>query len=109
MTGRGKHKWTRTVKYEPNYFGKHGFHPVAESTIRAINVGELNDLSEKLLEKGLAKHDQKKIIIDLKALGYDKLLGKGKVSNPLVVRVEGSSKKAVEKLEAAGGRIMKLE
>lgn len=108
-TGYGKHKWTITVKYKPNYFGKHGFHAVAESAVKAINVGELHDVSERLLSERTAKQEEKDVTLDLESLGYDKLLGKGKISRPLIVKVKEYSKKAAEKVEAAGGRIAKLE
>jgi large subunit ribosomal protein L15 len=97
------------VKYKPNYFGKHGFHAVAESAVKEINVGELHDVSERLPSERTAKQEEKDVTLDLESLGYDKLLGKGKISRPLIVKVKEYSKKAAEKVEAAGGRIAKLE
>jgi len=108
-TGRGKHKWTYVVKYEPDYFGKHGFHPVTKSSIRTINVGELNEITDQLLSKELAKQKEKKIIVDLNSLGYDKLLGTGQITKPLIIKVKEHSKKAVEKVEGAGGKILGLK
>jgi len=42
----------------------------------------------------------------LKGLGYDKLLGKGQVTHPLIVQVESCSKSAAEKIEKVGGKIL---
>jgi len=105
--GYHKHFWTYTVTKEPNHFGKHGFVSPTRRPINAINVGELNERIESLLAKNQATKTKEGIAIDLTQLGYDKLLGKGKVTHPLIVRVESSSKSAAEKIEKAGGQIQK--
>ncbi len=105
--GYHKHKWTYTVTKEPNHFVRHGFSPPTRQPINAVNVGELNEGIESLLANKQAKKTKKGTAIDLTQLGYDKLLGKGKVSHPLIVRVESSSKSAAEKIEKAGGQIQK--
>lgn len=99
--GMHKHKWSYTVKYEPDHFGKHGFgRPYADSRrSKAINLREV--------EKIAAKSGKKEI--DLVEMGYDKLLGTGKITMPLNIKVKLFSKKAVEKVEAAGGKIVKSE
>lgn len=48
-----------------------------------------------------------KAILDLKALGYDKLLGKGNINQPLVVKGVSCSETAVKKIETAGGLVLK--
>ena len=102
--GRHKHGWTYVLRYEPDYFGKKGFtSPKSlKRKEKVINIGELEELSEKLpteKEKG-------KLIIDLEKLGYTKLLGTGKITKPLVVKVASYSKSAAEKIKEAGGRIL---
>ena len=59
-------------------------------------------LDEKKLEK-----KKNKIFLDLESLGYDKLLGNGKIVKPIVVKVGSFSKSASKKLEAVGGEILK--
>ena len=100
--GGHKHKWSYVVKYEPERFGKYGFkRPTAvKRKIRAININELVKIAEQK-EKGKSK-------INLTELGYDKLLGKGKISRPLTVEVASFSKIAAQKLEKAGGKIVKI-
>jgi large subunit ribosomal protein L15 len=67
-----------------------------------MNVGELDEVAEKL--KG--KEKEGKIFVDLEGLGYTKLLGTGKVTMPLVVKVPSCSKSAAEKIEEAGGKVL---
>lgn len=105
--GRHKGGWTYTVKYEPDYFGKKGFTPRgAKQKVNVINVGELDELITKLsMEKSKKKGG--KTIIDLEELGYDKLLGMGKITQPILVKVSSCSETAVKKVEDAGGQILK--
>lgn len=107
--GRGqanlkKHKWTYTVKYDPNHFGKQGIKPPTPRKIKAINIRDLDQLTEKLLEQKLAEKEGNKIKIDLGKIGYDKLLGAGKVSKALIVEAKYFSKNAIKKLEEADGQ-----
>lgn len=97
--GGHKHKWSYVVKYEPERFGKRGFkRPLAvKRKIRAININQLVKIAER----------EGKTTINLTELGYDKLLGMGKISKPLTVEVESFSKAAAQKLEKAGGKIIK--
>jgi large subunit ribosomal protein L15 len=101
--GFHKHKWTYVIKYEPDYFGKKGFtSPKSlKRKVNAINVGTLDELAEKLSTK-----KEGKLFIDLESLGYTKLLGTGKVTKPLTVKVPSCSKSAAEKIKEAGGQIL---
>jgi len=102
--GRHKHGWTYVIKYEPEYFGKKGFTSPKSlrREVKAINVGELEEIAEKCG----GKTEEGKILIDLKGLGYTKLLGSGKVRKPLIVKVASCSKSAAEKIEEAGGQVI---
>ena len=101
--GFKKHKWTYVIKYEPDYFGKKGFtSPKSlKRKVNAINAGTLDEIAEKLSTK-----KEGKLFIDLESLGYTKLLGTGKVTKPLTVKVPSCSKSAAEKIEEAGGQIL---
>ncbi len=68
-----------------------------------INVGELDELYRRTCQ---ASESEK--TLDLAALGYSKLLGSGSVSKAYVVKVASYSEKARMKIEAKGGRIVKL-
>jgi large subunit ribosomal protein L15 len=107
--GLDKHKWTYVVKHDPKYWIKTGFVSVKSlgKKVNIINVGKLDDLADKLeSEKKLEKKD-KKIFLDLESLGYDKLLGTGEITKPVVVKVASYSEAASRKLEEAGGEILK--
>ena len=106
--GRHKGGWTYTVKYEPDYFGKKGFTPKgAKQKISIINVGELDELITKLSREQKLEKKGKKVVVDLEGLGYDKLLGMGKVTQPTLAKVGSHSKTAVKKIEESGGQILK--
>jgi large subunit ribosomal protein L15 len=104
--GLRKHKWTHTIKYAPERLRKHGFKPPIRKELSAINVGKLDEQIDSLLENKQAEKTKEGINIDLKGLGYDKLLGKGQVTHPLIVQVESCSKSAAEKIEKVGGKIL---
>ena len=70
-----------------------------------LNVGDLDEIIDKLVELGLAEKDDK-YKVDLTVLGYSKLLGSGSVSKPIEVRVFEATEKAVSKIEAAGGSVL---
>ncbi len=107
--GGRKHYWIRTVKYEPDRFKKVGFKPPSslEPGSETVNVGELVDLAFKVL--GPERMEGGELILDLGALGYDKLLGRGDVSLPFKVKVQEYTSSALEKIEAAGGQIVEPE
>jgi large subunit ribosomal protein L15 len=104
--GRQKHKWTHTIKYRPDYFGKKGFNRHQTRKLATINVGELDEKIESLLSNGLAIKKGKRIILDLIDLGVEKLLGSGKVTRPIFVTAKSWSKNAVRKIEEAEGKII---
>ncbi len=102
--GRHKHGWTYVIKYEPDYYGKKGFTSPKSlrREVNVINVGELEEIAEKYG----GKTEEGKILIDLEGLGYTKLLGSGKVTKPLIVKVSSYSKSAAEKIDEAGGKVL---
>jgi large subunit ribosomal protein L15 len=107
--GLDKHKWTYVVKHDPTYWLKKGF--VSTKTlgkkVSIINIGKLDDLAAKLESTKKLEKKEKKIFLDLESLGYDKLLGTGKVAKPMIVKVASYSEAASRKLEEAGGEIFK--
>lgn len=104
--GRHKALWSYVIKYDPDYYGKTGFtspkgHRLRH-TMRIVNVGALDGLADKFaVEQGEGKS-----FVDLQSLGYTKLLGTGKVTKPIVVKVPAFSESAAEKVKKAGGEIV---
>jgi large subunit ribosomal protein L15 len=102
--GLHKHKYLWTVKYDPLHFGVHGFTMPDEAAhpLTAINVQQLEE-RWSTLSGGAAGP------LDLGAHGIDKLLGAGRVTRPLAVRVKWASRSAVEKIKSAGGAVEATE
>ena len=108
--GGHKHMWTWVVKFDPDRFGKSGFkRPLTTiNKPKTINLDYLDDNAEKLVERELAQKKGKKIIIDVTQLGYDKVLGKGKLSKTLTIKAKQFSKSAIRKIEDNGGEAVTL-
>ncbi len=90
MGGGHKHKYSWVTSKCPDYFGYKGFYSKKKKP-STINIGDIERMKESEL--------------DLKKLGYDKLLGKGKITRAVVVTVGTCSKQAREKIEKAGGKV----
>lgn len=103
--GLHKHKWSWTVKYGKDHFGKFGFirpKSVVEQR-NCINVGAI----ASIIKDGILEKDEKgRIIIDLSKMGYDKLLGGGKIDLPIVVKVKQASEIAKKKIAELGGEVI---
>ena len=98
--GRHKHGWSYVLRYEPDYFKKKRLKSrINKSDIRIINLKELEELA---FQRVAGKEE----IIDLEKMGYDKLLGTGKLSLPVIVKVSACSQRARERIEAAGGKVL---
>ncbi|MDA4127928.1 MAG: 50S ribosomal protein L15 [Thaumarchaeota archaeon] len=95
--GLHKHKWSWTIKYDPDHFGRDPFRPPSyyHKPSRWVNVGDLDELAAGKKAKDL----------DLSAIGVGKLLGSGVVSGAYQVKVDFFTKRAQAKIEAAGGKI----
>jgi len=94
--GLHKHKYMHMLKYMPDHFGDYGFKrpPSAVKKVKAINVGQLEELFPGKKEVDLGKE------------GYDKLLGGGTIKTKLKIKVDNASQKAVEKIEGKGGEVV---
>ena len=107
--GRHKHLWSYVIKYEPDYFGKRGFTSPRslKRKVNPINLSQLEELIEKLSAEEKIEEKNGKLFVDLEKLGYTKLLGMGKISKPVIIKVPAFSASAAEKIKAVGGQILK--
>ena len=82
--------------------------PRLEDKRRSVtSVGQLEDLvGRRDCAHAVSEREGKKLV-DLRALGFTKLLGSGKIQAPILVKIDSFSKSAAAKIEAAGGRIEK--
>jgi len=108
LAGLHKHKWSYTVKFMPDHFGRHGFkrpQKVVGSRL-TINVNEVEQNLDKFIENGIGKKGKGGLIeVDLKKIGFDKLLGKGKVTKKMKIIVPQASQTAISKIEQVGGKV----
>ncbi len=102
--GEFKHKWTRVLRTGGELYGKLGFNPPNRDEPNVINVGELESLAEMVGAKGEGKTE-----IDLSGLGFQKLLGEGRVGRALVVKVAKASELAAKKVAESGGQVITPE
>ena len=116
--GRGKAGAGKRGQQKKSMYLAAGVKPIGKTGIRykkqepALNIINVQTISlnvEKWVSEGKAKKSGNKFQIDLKALGYQKLLGAGKIDKPVEIKINIFSKKAEQKITKAGGRIIKQE
>lgn len=104
--GGHKHKWISTLKYDRQHYGQKGKGFKRPQSVVGqpitINVSQLRNLKERSIKEGVEEGGK---TINLTALGYDKLLGSGACQGSWEVTVEAASPRAIEKVEAAGGKV----
>jgi len=111
MAGTGKRADSKkpSVWKDQDYFGKHGFVSKTPGVkIKEVNIGFIEQHINKFLSGGLAKNEGGFYHVELEKLGFNKLLGDGKVSAKFRINVKYASKTAVEKVKKAGGEIIGL-
>jgi large subunit ribosomal protein L15 len=81
---------------------------VPKETLNALNVGALElNLDVWLKERPeQVRSSGDGYVLNLTALGIDKLLGGGKITKKFNITVSRASAKAKEKLESAGGKVI---
>jgi len=107
MAGTGKRAQVKKPSiWKERYFGRRFFTPKGRHLIvNPINVSFVDENIAKFVDKKLAKKEGDSYSIDLKALGINKLLGKGKVRNKLHIKTEYASENAIAAVEEAGGKV----
>ena len=102
-SGRMKHEWTYTVKHEPDRFGHPKLNPPNRKIIKKwINVSDLEQLSSNISKSTNTEVTE----LDLNSLGYEKLLGKGKINKKLIIKIKLFSKTSKQKIEDVGGQVL---
>ncbi len=112
MVGFHKHKWSFVMVHAEEtsgwpFYGKHGFKQPKPISVewRPINVGKLEELIEELEREGRAVKEGDRYVVNLLELGYNKLLGGGKIERPVVVYTPVATEEAVRKIASAGGEV----
>jgi large subunit ribosomal protein L15 len=107
--GLHKHKWISVVKYCPDYFGHHGFKRPQSVVCDKVtmNLSEVEQALPSMAKDGFAVQKDGKWSVDLTKMGVDKLLGSGRISTAISVKVAEASATALEKLKSSGGTLVK--
>jgi len=82
-----------------------GFTSKCRIDIKPVTIAYLENHLEKLVEQKLIENQAGVYVVDLKKMGYDKLLSNGNAKNKFKIIGNLFSEKAKQKIEAAGGQI----
>jgi large subunit ribosomal protein L15 len=123
--GRGKTtQWKKSKKSyylkqkelgfpDPDWdMGKKGFKRPQDITriyqVNAINIKDLDSKIDNLVLDKKASKSGNAYSIDLNEINVQKVLGRGEINKVINITVNKASKKAIEKIQAAGGKITLL-
>ena len=109
MAGSGKRADTKKPSIWKNvdYFGKLGFVSKGKKEeVKPINIDYIDRNLETLSLKELIIKEDSFYSVDLKKMGFNKLLGNGKVLHKYKIKASYASKGAVEKIKEAGGEVI---
>ena len=111
MAGTGKKGDAKKPSiWKTVYFGKYGFKKKGIfRKINPINIDMLEAKINKLVTDNKITKEGDFFIIDLKSLGYNKLLGKGKITSKMKISVEFATEKARTKVSTLGGEVKTAE
>ena len=111
MAGTGKRADSKkpSIWKDKHYFGKYGFvSKTPKVKINAVNINFLEQHISKFLLNNTIKKENDFYVVDLEKIGYNKLLGDGKISTKLKIKTPYASKTAVDKVKEAGGEVSGL-
>ena len=111
MAGSGKRADSKkpSIWKDKEYFGKHGFvSKMQKVKVIPVNISYIEEHISKLLSGNLVKKEDQFYSVELEKLGYNKLLGDGKVSMKFRIKTPYASKSAIEKVKEAGGEVTGL-
>ncbi|KAJ1954183.1 60S ribosomal protein L28 [Dispira parvispora] len=111
LAGGMHHHRIHMDKYHPGYYGKVGMrhlHLKNNPMWRpVINVDSLWTLVDAEARQKVSANKELAPVVDLLQAGYAKVLGKGKLPNqPIIVKARYVSRKAEDKIKAAGGAVV---
>ncbi|MHC1605354.1 MAG: uL15m family ribosomal protein [Candidatus Methanofastidiosia archaeon] len=103
-----KQKYPWFQKYDPDHLGKYGFQRAdfLRSDQSGINLSFIDENMDFLIESGIAEKETDGPVVDVSRMGVRKVLGTGRVTQPLTVKALSFSEKAKMKIENAGGKVV---
>ncbi|PSH02094.1 MAG: 50S ribosomal protein L15 [Nanohaloarchaea archaeon QH_8_44_6] len=84
--------------------GEHGFKPFHENEQNGLNLRDIDQRIEELVEAGLADEEDGTFVVNLDDIGYDKVLGTGKLTKDIEIHAENFSDSAKRKIEESDGK-----
>lgn len=111
--GRGKKAAHEKKKYtkDGKYLGRKGFNRPKSVTSEktGINLREIDQKIETFVEAGLAEETGDGYVFDAAEAGFDKVLGKGRLTQDIDIKAESFSASAREKIEDNGNEALEHE
>ena len=110
MAGTGKRADSKKPSiWKERYFGKHGFvSKTPKVKINPVNISFIEQHIDKFVSENLIKKEDGLYFVELEKLGFNKLLGDGRVSMKFKIKTDYASKSAIEKVKEAGGEVIGL-
>ena len=92
--------------------GKRGFKRpqdmVRLTKVNAINIKDLDYKIERYVQEKIATKSTDTYTINLSNINIQKIIGRGQINKKINISVKKASEKAIEKIEAAGGKVTLL-
>ncbi len=88
------------------HFGKKGFKSLNKHSNEVISINHIENYFDKMVENGLIVKEGTEFVFNATAAGYDKVLGRGKISKKVTIVVEEISALAKQRVEEAGGKVI---
>ena len=89
------------------YFGVHGFSShVSRALATPVNLALIEGRSETLVKEGIIKMEGDLYVLDLKDIGFQKLLSKGTITKKYKITCEYATDKSIEKVKKNGGEVI---
>lgn len=120
MKGKTTH-WSKSMKSyylkqkklgfpDPDWIkGKRGFNRPQDIVriyrVNSLNIKDLDNKIEALVQEKKAIKTGNTYTIDLNGINIQKIIGRGEISKKIIITVNKASARAIEKIEAAGGKI----
>ena len=111
--GRGKAGRGKKAKHEKMHengvhqLGEKGFTGTSEQN--AINLRDIDQKIQHFEEQGLAEETENGYVFHAEEAGYDKILGKGKLTQDIEIEAEKFSSTAENKLQEGKGQATKTD
>ena len=109
MAGSGKRADSKkpSIWKDKHYFGKHGFvSKTPKVKISQVNISYIEQHISKFLSNDLIKKENGFYSVELEKIGFNKLLGDGRVTMKFKIKTPYASKTAIEKVKEAGGEVI---